>query len=81
MSRPPIHTVRMGLIKASIWRNDTKSGVRHAVTITRLFKNGDVWQESTRYGRDDLPLIAKVVELAHEWIYFSAKEDSEKEPQ
>ncbi|WP_417377244.1 hypothetical protein [Gimesia maris] len=80
MSRPPVHTIRMGLIKASIWRNDTKSGVRHAVTITRLFKNGDVWQESTRYGRDDLPLVSKVVELSHEWIYFSAKEDSEKAP-
>tara|TARA_R110002073_G_scaffold149534_14_gene303344 strand:+ start:5461 stop:5676 length:216 start_codon:yes stop_codon:yes gene_type:complete len=68
----------MGLIKASIWRNDTKSGVRHAVTITRLFKNGDVWQESTRYGRDDLPLVSKVVELSHEWIYFSANEEDTK---
>ncbi len=81
MSRPPVHTIRMGLIKASVWKNETKSGVRHAVTIIRLFKNGDVWQESTRYGRDDLPLVCKVVELAHEWIYFHGKEDNDKEAQ
>ena len=73
MSRPPVHIIRMGFIKASVWRNDTKVGIRHAVTITRLFKNGDVWQESSRFGRDDLPLVSKVGELAHEWIFSKAK--------
>ena len=75
MSRPPIQVIRMGYVKASIWKNETKSGVRHAVTVCRLFKNGDVWQESTRFGRDDLPLVSKVTELAHEWIFFQSKED------
>jgi endo-1,4-beta-D-glucanase Y len=79
MSRPPIHTIRMGFIKASVWKNETKVGVRHAVTVTRLFKNGDIWQESTRYGRDDLLLVCKVVELAHEWIYFQSNEADEKD--
>lgn len=64
----------MGLIKASIWRNETKAGTRHNVTIVRLFRNGDIWQESTRFGRDDLPLVSKVIDLAHEWIYFHADE-------
>ena len=75
MSRPPIHTIRMGLVKASIWRSETKAGWdRHQVTICRLFKNGDLWQESSRFGRDDLPLVAKVIELAHEWIFFQCQE-------
>ena len=39
------------------------------MTVVRLFRNGDVWQESTRYGRDDLPLVSKVTDLAHSWIY------------
>lgn len=68
----PAHTIRYGLIKASIWRNQTKSGERHSVTIVRLYKNGDVWKESTRFGRDDLPLIAKVSDQAHTWIYQQA---------
>ena len=67
--KTPVHTIRFGLIKASIWRNQTKSGDRHVVTVVRLFRNGDVWQESTRFGRDDLPLVSKVMDLAHSWIF------------
>ena len=68
MSRVPVHEIRLGLIKASIWRNQTKSGERHNVTVSRLYKNGDVWKESNHFGRDDLLLVAKVADLAHTWI-------------
>jgi hypothetical protein len=44
-------------------------GKRHNVTISRLYKDGDQWKDSTSFGRDDLPLVAKVVELAHTWIF------------
>jgi hypothetical protein len=73
--KPPIHVIRMGLIKASIWQNQTKVGLRHNVTVVRLFRNGDVWQESTRFGRDDLLLLAKILERAHDWIFFHTTED------
>lgn len=73
--KQPVHSIRMGLIKASIWRNSTKVGTRHNVTVVRLFRNGDVWQESARFGRDDLPLVSKVMDLAHQWIYFQANEE------
>ena len=65
----PIHEVRLGLIKAAIWHNQTRVGERHNVTLTRLYRNGDVWKESTHFGRDDLLLAAKVLDLAHSWIY------------
>ena len=68
MSNPPIHTIRMGLIKASIWRNQTRVGDRHNVTLSRLYKNGEVWKESTRLGRDDLLVASKVLDQAHSWI-------------
>ncbi len=74
MTQPPVHVIRMGLIKASVWRNNTKSGMRHTVTICRLFRNGDVWQESTRFGRDDLLLLSKVLDHAHSWIVMSNQE-------
>ncbi len=79
MSRPPVHTIRMGFVKASIWRNETRAGLRHQVTVCRLFKNGDMWQESTRFGRDDLPLVSKVMDLSHEWIFFHSHECEEDE--
>lgn len=76
--KAPVHTIRMGLVKASIWRNETKVGTRHVVTVVRLFKNGDIWQESTRFGRDDLPLVSKVMDLSHEWIFFHTGESQDQ---
>ena len=77
MSNPPVHTVRMGLIKASIWRNQTRVGDRHNVTLSRLYKNGDVWKESTRLGKDDLLIASKVLDQAHTWI-IEANQNEEK---
>lgn len=68
-SHPPVHEVRMGRVRAAIWENDTQNGTRHNVTISRLYKDGDDWKDSTSFGRDDLPLVEKVAALAHAWIY------------
>ena len=76
MSRPPVHEIRLGLIKASIWRNQTKSGERHNVAVARLYKNGDTWKESGHFGRDDLLLVAKVAYMAHTWISTSRPDKS-----
>jgi hypothetical protein len=66
MSRP-LHEIRRGLIKARIWRKRTRSGTRHTISVVRLYRNGDVWKESTRFGRDDLPLLRLVLDDAHTW--------------
>ena len=68
MAKAPAHVIRFGLIKASIWINQTRVGDRYTVTVVRLYKNGDHWTESTRFGRDDLLLVAKVCDLAHTWV-------------
>jgi len=69
MSAQPVFELRRGLIKVRVWRRRTKSSLRHTVTVTRLFRNGDVWKESTRYGRDDIPLVRLLLDEAHAWIY------------
>ena len=73
MKRPPIHEIRKGLIEVRIWRKKTRDGLRHTVTVTRLFRNGDSWKESTRFGRDDIPLIRLVLDEAHTWIYQQSR--------
>ena len=65
----PVHEVRMGRIKAAIWENDTQNGARHNVTVSRIYKDGEQWKDSNSFGRDDLPLVAKVVDQAHSWIF------------
>ena len=72
MPKTPVHEVRRGLILARVWRKRTRSGIRHSVAVTRLFRNGDAWKESTRFGRDDLPLVMHVLDLAHTWIFHEA---------
>jgi hypothetical protein len=66
----PVHEVRLGRIKAAIWENETKEGaIRHNVTLQRIYRDGDQWKSSDSFGRDDLPLVAKVVDQAHTWIF------------
>lgn len=65
----PVHEVRLGTIKAAIWANDTDNGTRHNVTFGRLYRDGDQWRTSDSFGRDDLPLLSKVADLAHTWIF------------
>lgn len=76
MSKPPVNVIRFGLIKACIWKNQTGSGDRYTITVVRLYKNGDIWKESTRFGRDDLLLVAKVCDQAHTWIYQQTAAES-----
>ena len=72
----PVHEIRLGRIRAAIWQNETENGTRHNVTVTRLYKEGDKWKDSASFGRDDLPLVAKVCDQAHTWIFEQAAERS-----
>ncbi len=64
----PIHEVRLGAIKAAVWRNETETGVRYNATFSRLYKEGDQWKSTESFGRDDLLLLAKVANDTHSWI-------------
>ena len=73
MSKNPVHEIRFGLIKATLWENQTRNGTHYKVTLVRLFKDGQSWRESTRFDRDDLPLVAKAADMAHTWIFQQAQ--------
>ncbi len=80
-ARPkPVHEVRLGRIKAAVWANQTENGLRHNITITRLYKDGDTWKDSASFGREDLPLVIKVADLAHTWIYQQSHEAPDARP-
>ncbi len=73
MSNRPVHEIRLGHVKAVIWANQTDTGVRHNVCVQRLYRDGDTWATSESFGRDDLPLLAKVADLAHTWIFIETQ--------
>ncbi len=72
----PIHEVRLGLIKAAVWKNETELGVRYNATFCRLYKNGEDWASTESFGRDDLLTLAKVADQTHSWICAQQQDDS-----
>src|SRR5262245_45831154 len=76
----PVHEIRLGRIKAAIWENETQIGTRHNVTLQRIYRDeGGQWNTSDSFGRDDLPLVAKVADLAHTWIFQHGQTGPERE--
>lgn len=68
-TQKPVHEIRIGRIRASIWANKTGQGsTRHNVTVQRLYKDESGWKSNGSFGRDDLLLVGKVLDAAHTWI-------------
>ena len=66
----PTHEIRLGRIRAAIWANEAENGnVWFNITVSRLYKDGDQWRDTSAFRRDDLPIVAKVVDMAYAWIW------------
>ena len=63
-----VHEIRQGLLVVRIRRAKAGDAMRHMLSIHRLYKNGDLWHESTRLGRDDIPFIRFLLDEAHTWM-------------
>ena len=68
----PVQQFRLGRIRAAIWQNE--NGDDRAwfnVTVVRLYKDGDEWRDTHSFRRDDLPVVAKALDMAFAWIWDS----------
>ena len=74
----PIHEVRLGSIKAAVWKNETEAGARFNVTFGRLYKEESQWRTTDSFGRDDLLLLAKVADQTHSWILGQQQEQGNR---
>ena len=75
MANQPLNEIRIGAVKATIWRNGTEDRPRHNVTFARLYKDGDTWKSTQSFGRNDLLLLTKVADQAHSRIFQLALPD------
>lgn len=64
----PAHQERLGNVKAVVWKNKTSFGDMYSVTVARIYKSGEEWKESHSFGKDELLVLAKVIDRAHTWI-------------
>ena len=79
MANPkPVSEVRIGRVKAAIWPNETEGRTWHNITFSCLYKDGEEWKNTQSFGRNDLLLLAKVVNQAHSRIF---ELQHEEEPQ
>lgn len=74
-SNKPVQEFRLGLVKAVVWPNETEKGIFHRVTFAKLYKKDGLWKDTSSFDRDDLPLVEKVADMAHTWLYENSKNE------
>lgn len=68
-NQKPIHTIRDGMLAASIWRNEAPDGKTiYNVSFSRSYMKEDTWQTAFSYARSDILKIARLAEQAYDWI-------------
>jgi hypothetical protein len=73
----PVHEERIGRICAAVWEHSDGNGkVWYNVTFSRIYKtDGGQWARSESFGKNDLPLLVKVADRVHDWLYSNNGDD------
>ena len=65
-----MQTFRLGRIKAAVWENRTDQKTFYNVTFARTYLDeSKTFHDADSFGRDDLPLVAKLADRAHSFIF------------
>jgi hypothetical protein len=68
-SNLPVKTFRLGRIKAAVWENEGEQKF-YNVTFARTYVDeANNYHDSDSFSRDDLPLVAKLADQAHTFIF------------
>jgi len=74
-----IHEIRYGLLVVRIRQTKSNKDTRHKLSVHRLYRNGDLWHESTRLGVNDIPFVRYLLDEAHTWIIRQETDKREAE--
>jgi hypothetical protein len=73
----PVHEIRMGRIVGAIWANSDGNG--HSwfnVTFARIYRDdAGNWYRADSFGKSDLPLVVKIADRCHDWMFEQTKTD------
>jgi hypothetical protein len=71
----PIHEIRLGRVRASVWENTGEKGSWRKVTFSKLYLGEDgQWRDTTSFAKGDLLLLAEVARQTAAVLY---REDAE----
>jgi len=80
MTNKPIKVFRAGNVRAAIWSNTIdRNGADvqvHSVQITRTFKDGDSFKDTSRFNVMELPKVQLVAAKAYEYLMLAGAENS-----
>ena len=74
----PVKEIRDGFVKAIIWANQGKHGIRYSVDLVRSYKDkGDKWQSTSYLSNGEILKGQRLLGLAYAAILaFKAEEQS-----
>ena len=65
----PVHTVRIGMVSASVFLNDGKDGAKFpSAIIRRSYKTEDGFKDTSSYGARHLGELAAVIADVRAWM-------------
>lgn len=69
-AKQPVKSFRFGRISAAVWENSSEKGPFLSVTFERSYlDDAQKYHSSDSFNRDDLPLVAKLADQAHTFIF------------
>jgi len=69
---PPVHTFRLGPVKAAIWsnRSQNRDGTYYSLTLTRRYTDPQGgWRDTSSFNAQHIPLLMKVLEHAYDYLH------------
>ena len=79
-NQKPQDEVRIGTVKAAIWKNEVAGKTRYSVTFSRIYRDAEgQWKTTQSFGRNDLLVLAKVADRAHSRIFELQRTEDESE--
>jgi hypothetical protein len=74
----PVHEVRLGRICGAVWQQTGSEGKPwFSVTFSRIYRTEDGnWARSDSFSRHDLPLVQKVADQIHTWLYQHGQDEN-----
>jgi hypothetical protein len=64
----PVFSTRHRAIKAAVWKNQSDTGDFYNVTVSRGYKDGETWKDSSSFGYDDVLIVAELLRTCHGFI-------------
>ena len=68
MKRGHLHEIRVGLVVVRIVKRASRRRGRLAVAAVRLYRDGELWKESSRFGAREIPMLRVALDQAYSWM-------------